>query len=463
MEKYEELFSKVLDTLKLSDKEYERIANIVNELVSMLYREFKAYIDSRDDIFIGGSFSRKTVLKDDFDVDIFIRFPTKYDVKDLSRIVIKASEKLLGNESIRLRYAEHPYVEAIYKGVSFNIVPAFKVEPPNWRSAVDRTYYHTVYLDKYFRESYVDEVILLKSFLKGIGCYGAEVTSKGFSGYLTELLIIKYGGFLELIRDVAGRWRPPVIVEGDGYTIRELKILFPNASMIYLDPIDNKRNVASAVSEVTLSRFISASKAFLSSPRLEYFYPFSKKALTDHINRVKMDDIVRLPILIIYLRHGPEIEDIFYSQLEKFMRKLARQMEVYGADLLKMEAFSNFEDKSVILYLLSSRWLSELVKHIGPLVHIKSEHDFLLKNRDVSIMWIGEGRRWYKSTPSKFREVKDVARYIIDNKLTSIPSHIRNAEIEIYYINEFPYIIDKEINIWLRKFVAGVEFWRSWF
>ena len=457
------ILNKVLAEVKLSKENHEKILSIVHEIIEKIYEELssRSYIKSRNDLFIGGSFSRNTVLKDDFDIDIFIRFAPQYDIKELSNVVIEVSKKIFGEDAINLRYAEHPYVEAKYGELSFNIVPSYKVDPPNWLSAVDRSYFHTLYLDEHFRPELVNEVLLLKSFLKGIGCYGAEVTNKGFSGYLSELLVIKYGSFINLLKEVASRWRPPVIIDGGKYTKKELKILFPNAAIILLDPVDKKRNVASAVSHTTLARFISAAKAFLEKPRLEFFHPFSKKALYEYVNKVPIDNLINLPIIAIYLKHKPQIEDIFYSQLEKLMRKVAKQLQLNEVDILKMEAFSNFKDKSLILYLLSSRHLKELRKLDGPLVYIKSEHDFLTKNKNKVILWIGDYSRWYKVEYNKYVEIKDLLEDILNSKV-NIPSHIRDAELSIHFVDEIPDLYDKDVFLWIKKFVVGVEFWRSW-
>lgn len=462
MSDYEVILNRVLDKVRIDKDEYATVKEVVSDLINKLYHELNNYIESINDIFVGGSFSRKTILKGDFDIDVFIRFPPKFSIKELSDIVIDVSKKLFGEESIRLRYAEHPYVEAIYKDISFNVVPSYKVAPPNWLSAVDRTYYHTIYLDKHFKKEFVDETLLLKSFLKGIGCYGAEVTNKGFSGYLTELLIIKYGSFLNLLKEVAVKWRPPVVVEGGDYTKKELNILFPKAPIIFLDPVDPKRNVASAVSSITLGRFISAAKAFIAKPKTDYFYPFSEKALRNYINKLSIDEIVKLPILIIYIEHDPQIEDIFYSQLERLMRKISRQLKLSEVDVLKMGAYSNFKDKSLILFLLSLRSLKELRKFNGPLIHIKSEHDYLVKNRDKSMVWIGEGPRWFKVEPSKHDDVKELVTKLIKRRVINIPSHLVDADIYIYYVDELPMILDGDIYRWLKEFVVGVEFWRSW-
>ena len=74
------------------------------------------------------------------------------------------------------------------------------------RSAVDRTPFHT----RYIRERiapFVDDVLLLKQFAKAGGVYGSDQMTEGFAGYLCELLILHYGGFLPLVR-AGARWKP---------------------------------------------------------------------------------------------------------------------------------------------------------------------------------------------------------------------------------------------------------------
>lgn len=41
-----------------------------------------------------------------------------------------------------------------------------------------------------------------------VGTYGSEFKVGGFSGYLCELLIINYGSFLEVLRNVWTDWKP---------------------------------------------------------------------------------------------------------------------------------------------------------------------------------------------------------------------------------------------------------------
>ncbi|MEM0057198.1 MAG: nucleotidyltransferase domain-containing protein, partial [Candidatus Geothermarchaeota archaeon] len=200
-EAYEKIFKHVIEVVKVSEEEYRLVSDIVKDIREKVKAKLVGIISEPDDVFVAGSFPRRTFLSRDYDVDIFIRYPTKFSKEELKKITFELAEDILGRENIRARYAEHPYVEASIKGITVNLVPSYKTEPYMWMSAVDRTYYHLKYLNRKLTEEMVNEVLLLKSFLKGIGCYGAEVSIKGVSGYLAELLILHYGTFLNLVKN----------------------------------------------------------------------------------------------------------------------------------------------------------------------------------------------------------------------------------------------------------------------
>ena len=106
------------------------------------------------------------------------------------------------------------------------------------------------------------DVRLLKRFMQGIGVYGAEIKVGGFSGYLCELLIMKYGSFTQTIRAFA-EYNRRVVVDIEGFyanRANELQLLFPE-SLVIIDPVDKGRNVASAVQPQKLYEFIVCGKS----------------------------------------------------------------------------------------------------------------------------------------------------------------------------------------------------------
>ena len=160
------------------------------------------------DVLQVGSTARNTWTSGDRDIDIFVRFPSELERETLEQYGLEVGHATLpdGHEE----YAEHPYVKGTVEGFDIDVVPCFRLESATEiRSAVDRTPFHTRYLQRRLDDELAASVRVTKQFLKGIGVYGSDLRTRGFSGYLTELLVCEYGGFRPLL-EAAADWRPPV-------------------------------------------------------------------------------------------------------------------------------------------------------------------------------------------------------------------------------------------------------------
>src|SRR6185503_494851 len=115
----------------------------------------------------------------------------------------------------KLRYSDHPYVEAIVRGVRVNVVPCYDVEQGKWQSAADRSPFHTEYVIKNMDGEKRDQVRLLKKFFKSAGIYGAEISTGGFSGYVSEVLVLKYGSLENVLHAAADMKERQVIAIND--------------------------------------------------------------------------------------------------------------------------------------------------------------------------------------------------------------------------------------------------------
>ena len=142
---------------------------------------------------VEGSIAKDTWLSENPDIDIFMRLPTSIPRRNLGDIGLKIAKKAAGDAKQLERFAEHPYLEIFLSGYRVDIVPCYDAKPGEWQSATDRTPYHTDYINTHLSKEKRGEVRLLKRFLQGIGVYGAELKIGGFSGYLCELLIMKFG------------------------------------------------------------------------------------------------------------------------------------------------------------------------------------------------------------------------------------------------------------------------------
>ncbi|MEM3352639.1 MAG: nucleotidyltransferase domain-containing protein, partial [Saccharolobus sp.] len=178
---------KILELIKPDEKDKERI----NKAIEVIKERLKGL-----DFEIEGSFAKGTWLKQDTDVDMFIFYPKEVGKDYLKRNALNDIVERVKDLNYIIAYAEHPYVIVYVNDIEIDLVPALRVESGDKAiTAVDRTPFHTLYINSHLDEKGKDEVRLLKRFMKGINVYGAEIKIQGFSGYVTELLIVYYGSF----------------------------------------------------------------------------------------------------------------------------------------------------------------------------------------------------------------------------------------------------------------------------
>ena len=173
--------------------ERERLAEAAAALTERVERAV-ADLPVTADVLQVGSTARGTWLSGDRDIDLFVRFPPDLDRERLEQYGLEVGHAVLpdGHEE----YAEHPYVKGPVDGFDVDLVPCYAVEDAtDIRSAVDRTPFHDAYLQERLTDDLAADVRLAKAFLKGCDVYGSDLRTRGFSGYLTELLVLEYGGF----------------------------------------------------------------------------------------------------------------------------------------------------------------------------------------------------------------------------------------------------------------------------
>ena len=147
-----------------------------------------------------GSFARGTWITQEADLDIFARFPPTMEREEWVEKVLPTMRKYFSRYRVLERYAEHPFLEFRVDGVRVNIVPSYDVKKGEWKSATDRTPYHTDFMQTHLTSELRREARLLKKFAKGIGTYGAEIKIGGFSGMLIDTLVLYYQSFMETDR-----------------------------------------------------------------------------------------------------------------------------------------------------------------------------------------------------------------------------------------------------------------------
>ncbi len=360
----------ILKKIAPSEKEKEKFNKTAGKLLAEVEREVKK-IDSRISAALLGSASRNTWLRYEKDMDVFVLFPLEYGKNELEKVVTKMGRKIL--KKPEKRYAEHPYVKGFYEDFEVEIVPCYAVESPSQlKSAVDRTPFHDAFVKEHIKGK-ENEVRLLKQFLSGISCYGAEAKVEGFSGYLCELLVAKYGSFEEVLK-ATQNWRRREIIHFGNASDEELREKFPSP-LIFIDPVDANRNVASALSEQKFSKFIFAAKEYLKKPRREFFFP--RKRAVDRKALLKRFKQRGTGLLALTFSKPDVVDDILYTQLKKTLNALKGILE--GRDFCVVGIDCPVSNRICIFIELESLEIPAARLHLGPEVNTLHERKFLEK------------------------------------------------------------------------------------
>src|SRR5919107_5045382 len=272
------VISKALGRCQPSPKEVQYLTEIADEAMSLL-RQYNSPMIT--DVVLGGSFAKGTWLKREnirdnsvksdecTDIDIFLKIDVSLQDEEFDELAKKIGKQSLSEYNPRLRYSSHPYVEAYVKGIRVNVVPCYNVEKGRWKSAADRSPFHTEYIRDNLDDEKKNQVRLLKKFLKSIGVYGAEIATAGFSGYVTEILILKFGSFVSVLTAISNIKEDKNVISIGKFDEDILKIF--QSPLIIIDPIDPRRNLGTAISGESVGKAVLAARAFLEKPSLNFF------------------------------------------------------------------------------------------------------------------------------------------------------------------------------------------------
>ncbi len=455
-----EVEKKVLEKIKPRREEYELLMNAYRRIEAIIYKILNKH-GIEAEVTLQGSVAHDTWLSGERDLDVFVLFPKEWSIEDLRNkgfsILLEAAEEI-GNYNIR--YAEHPYVRVILDSVQADLVPAFKIDSPREiRTAVDRTPFHTQYVNEHLNEELRDHVRLFKRFLKGLGIYGAEVRVRGFSGYLSELLIIKYGSFPKIISE-ASKWKAPVFIDTVGNT-RIFKVLrrkYPESIMYVPDPVDPLRNVAAAVSLYSLATLVIASNCYRVNPCIEYYYPSLGSLDIDFsfidgrclvLVTVESDEFSRLP------------PDVLWGELHRVTDRAVKLAERFGFSVVDWSDWTD-EGRIAVIGLEVDECSKEYPKlYQGPPYYSsKRVLDFISKHvfRGSIGPWIRRDGLLLALGPRKYVSIRDL---LIDRSWEyMVAPHFRGLTPRVYVLGEDPLdILDLMDKDWVVGFVFKRRDW----
>jgi tRNA nucleotidyltransferase (CCA-adding enzyme) len=361
-------------------------------------------------VIVGGSFAKGTWLEIDTDIDFFVMIEPTVERNEFEELGKSVGFHALKKYSPYLRYSEHPYVEGKVDGIRINIVPCYKVQLNKWKSAADRSPFHTIFMETKLNEFLKSEVRVLKRFLKSIGIYGSQISVSGFSGYVTEVLILKYGSFRNVLQTFA-ELGPNYIVSlesPDQSAIEKFR-----SPIIIIDPIDSNRNLGTAISAESLAKFVLASRLFLKAPSTKFFMSSSR-------SNTKIISDIKSNLLIIDFKIQIRSPDILWGQLKKKLTSISKQLANARFEIIKKFCFTDEQEQAAFIFMIKYTNLPKINLNVGPKIFLKNETDSFIKKRgEKSIMTWTDDMTIVSIEEREKTSIKEHTNQIIQNDIES--------------------------------------------
>lgn len=330
------ILKEVLEKVKPNEEELKSINDLLKDFISELEKN-KKRLRINAQIFVGGSFAKKTLIKKDYyDIDIFVRFDKKYSKENLSNFVEKIigkSSKNKGNKCEKVHGSRDYFRVKVRDDLFFEIVPVKKIKnQKEAENVTDLSYFHVNYVNKKLKGNILDEVLLAKAFCHATGCYGAESYIKGFSGYALELLIYHYKSFSKFIIAMTKvKDKEKLVIDSEKYYKNKAQVLMDingaklQSPIILVDPTHKQRNILAALSEETFKKFQLACRNFIKNPSQKAFenkgIDFEK--IESDAKRKKLD------FILLEATTNKQEGDIAGSKLLKFYNHLGNEIKRY--------------------------------------------------------------------------------------------------------------------------------------
>ncbi|KYK26255.1 hypothetical protein AYK26_05605 [Euryarchaeota archaeon SM23-78] len=391
---------KIIKKIRPEKQEFIEVDNIIKKINTILKKNrIKA------EGVAGGSYAKGTILKNDFDIDLFVRFALSYKKNDISKMLGQVLKPL----KVELVHGSRDYYQLRKNNLLFEIVPVLKIN--NYKqvfNVTDMSPLHVDYVKKHLVKKPLlgDEIRLAKQFCKAARVYGAESYIQGFSGHVLDLLIIYYGGFENLLMQ-ASVWGSRVIIDPENHLrdpLSELNKSKIQSPLIIVDPVQPDRNAAAAVSKEKFEVFKEKAKQLLNKPS-EKFFEIKKLSINELKDKAKNNWLI-----IAKAKPLKGKDDIVGTKIMKCFEHIEKHLK--KNDFTVLEAGWEFDIKeSIIYYIINKEKLSDKIVLKGPPVKVKinakmfkSKHKNVFEKKE---RLYAEEKREYK-TPEKL--VKDLIK-----------------------------------------------------
>ena len=406
----DDIFKKAKEISVPNDKQRKKVDKIANQVFSLVNNEAEKQ-RSVTSVHFGGSYAKETWTKDKVDIDVFVKFKKTVTEKNFEKIGRKIGFDSLKKFKPYVRYSEHPFVEANIDGVGINVVPCYDVKKGEWKSAADRSTFHTEFMSEELTGLMKDDIRVLKCFLEKNGMYGAEIAKQGFSGYVCEVLVFYLGSFEKVLKKISKLKNNEMI----GESPRKFE-----SPIVLIDPIDRNRNLGAAISIDNVTNFILIARNFLKKNSISYFKEKSK---------LKIPKEFANNMLVINFKYKKRSDDIIYGQIKRATNSIGSQMNKEGFNVLRNDSLVYDENKASLIFLLESTIISKNEIKTGPEVFSSdfSSKFISINSKKSKLMWTDREGKLQSLQTRRYENAKSFLNDLIKNHIgeSGIPKGLR--------------------------------------
>lgn len=330
---------------------------------------------------IGGSYAKNTFLKNDHDVDIFVKFNLKYKNEDISNLLENILREL-GSSSLEKVHGSRDYFQLKHSNFQIEIVPVLNISSPEQAvNVTDVSPLHVDWVNNKCKNNLElkNDIRLAKKFCKAQKVYGAESYIQGISGHVLDILIIHYNGFINLINEVS-KWdnislNNPIIIDPEK-RLKSIKDFNKSkiSPLIVIDPIQHDRNAAAALGVKKLKKLVTSADKFLNNPTELFFF---EKSIKEEIIEKQKNLVNDQKLIIVEFIPLKGKKDIIGSKVKK----------VFDFIKLNLNEFniidSNWEFKENIMYFILEKGIlpDHYIRQGPPLKQKIHANSFKKKNK----------------------------------------------------------------------------------
>lgn len=278
-------------------------------------------------------------------------------------------------------------------------------------------------------------------------------------GYVTELLVIHYGSFLEVLA-AASDWKKHEAIDVEKHPAKNNAGKKFDSPLIIIDPVDRNRNVAAALSLNQMARFIAASREFLKKPGERFFFSHRQKTLSSSEIRKRLE---KEEPIVIETGYPNVVWDISWGQLKRLSKKIQNELEQKEFTVLRREVFTDEKNYMALVFDLKANVLEKAMIRHGPEVfdRINSEKFLSAHKKTLGGPMIENGR-WVVEIERHEWDAKKLMQKILEHSKKTEKNEIRKAlkkKAKMLSNNEIlrKYSSDNKFREFFSRFMHGKE------